>query len=231
WHEARTQSQISGYKNRELHGNETNLEAYYKFNQGTVGGNNTAISSVVDAINSPAQDASLNNFTLIGLISNFVTGGYLLYSPTSVSITNVVLESVFVDELLSSLDDNELEVLLSSYGKNRADDSSSSDRDERIDELAELLDQDQDGRVAIFKWSTLEELGTVGFYIDRKDADGSRWMRVNNDLLPGLIDAPLGGEYLYADPGALPGVDYLYKLTEQEVWGSTREYGPYQLNY
>ncbi|OOZ47463.1 LamG domain-containing protein [Solemya velum gill symbiont] len=35
WHEARTQSQISGYKNRELHGNETNLEAYYKFNQGT----------------------------------------------------------------------------------------------------------------------------------------------------------------------------------------------------
>ncbi len=50
-------------------------------------------------------------------------------------------------------------------------------------------------------------------------------------MLPGLIDAPLGGEYLYADPGALPGVDYLYKLIEQEAWGSQREYGPYQLRY
>ncbi|WP_078452981.1 LamG domain-containing protein [Solemya velum gill symbiont] len=231
WHEARTQSQISGYKNRELHGNETNLEAYYKSNQGTAGANNTAISSVVDAINSPAQNASLNNFTLNGHVSNFVPGGYLLYSPTSVSIISVVLESVSVDELLSSLDGKELELLLSSYDQSRADNSSGSDRSKLIDELTELLDPDSDGKVAIFKWSTLEELGTVGFYIDRKDADGSRWMRINSDLLPGLIDAPLGGECLYADPGALPGVDYLYKLAEQEVWGSQREYGPYPLGY
>jgi hypothetical protein len=48
-------------------------------------------------------------------------------------------------------------------------------------------------------------------------------------MLPGLVMAPMGGEYMLADPGALPGTEYLYRLIEQEATGSIREHGPYQV--
>ena len=55
-------------------GNEVGLAAYYQFNQGTVGGNNSSISSVTEAINGlngawPIATA----FDLSGSTSNFVT--------------------------------------------------------------------------------------------------------------------------------------------------------------
>lgn len=48
------------------------LELYYKFNQGTAGGNNTAIASLIDE--KAHQDGTFNGLALIGNTSNFVAG-------------------------------------------------------------------------------------------------------------------------------------------------------------
>jgi len=62
WSTARTQAQLQANRNRELTGNETGLEAYYKFNEGTgqsindrTGNNNTFLgSSTVSDTNDPS---------------------------------------------------------------------------------------------------------------------------------------------------------------------------------
>jgi hypothetical protein len=64
--------------------------------------------------------------------------------------------------------------------------------------------------------------------VERRE-DGGSWSRINGDLLPGLIDAPLGGEYQLADPSAQPGGAYQYRLIEQEATGNTRNYGPFDV--
>ena len=70
WNVVRTQSEIQGAMNSELVGNETGLVAYYKFNQGTAGGNNTGLTALTDAT-SFGNNGTFNNFALTGNSSNF----------------------------------------------------------------------------------------------------------------------------------------------------------------
>ena len=95
-----------------------------------------------------------------------------------------------------------------------------------LEALAGYLDPDGDGSVAVLRWETLEERGTIGFYVDREDDDGN-WVRINDKMLPGMITAPMGAEYMLLDPDAVTGHVYQYRLTEQEATGQTRSYGPY----
>jgi hypothetical protein len=101
-------------------------------------------------------------------------------------------------------------------------------REAQVDALRRYLDPDGDGSVAVMRWDTLEERGTIGFYVERRSGGGD-WQQVNAQLLPGLITAPMGGEYQLADPGAQSGVPYEYRLIELEARGTTREYGPFRL--
>lgn len=73
WNVARTQNQIQTNMNNELMGNETGLIAYYTFNQGIAGGNNTAITTVIDKT-ANALNGTLTSFSLSGSTSNFVKG-------------------------------------------------------------------------------------------------------------------------------------------------------------
>lgn len=73
WNVARSQSQIQNNMNVELNGNEAGLVAYYTFNQGTAGSNNSAITTVTDKTANPSN-GTLMNFTKNGMSSNFVTG-------------------------------------------------------------------------------------------------------------------------------------------------------------
>ena len=79
----------------------------------------------------------------------------------------------------------------------------------------------------VLRWETLEERGTVGFYAERWQ--GGDWVKINAEMLPGLIAAPMGAQYWLADPGARPGDGYQYRLIEVEARGTTREYGPFDL--
>ncbi|WP_078456257.1 LamG domain-containing protein [Solemya velum gill symbiont] len=225
WSKAKTLAEIRAEDDIELAGNETDLVAYYNFNQGVAGGNNTSITKVTGQ--TASVDATIYNFTLNGSSSNFVAE---TARPTTVAVIGSVdIRSVPVDQLLTGLDTGSLAALINSIG----DDTSSDevDRPASPDVLRRLLDADGDGQVAVIHWTTLEEQGTVGFFVDRRESGSEGWIRINRKLLPGLVDAPLGGEYFYADPGAVPGISYYYRLSEQEAWGSTREYGPYQMRY
>jgi hypothetical protein len=68
WNVARSQAEIQAAMNKELVGTESN-----NFNQGTIGGTNTGVTTLTDkTIN--GKNATLNNFALTGTTSNWVEG-------------------------------------------------------------------------------------------------------------------------------------------------------------
>ena len=157
----------------------------------------------------------------------------LLIRPTAATIGKVGLEAVEVAAFLDGLgaggmDTAALLDLLAAWDPGAAAALSGADRAAILAALEQYLDPDGDGRVAVLGWDTLEERGTIGFYVERRDGAGA-WTRVGKDLLPGLVTAPLGGEYRLADPAARSGGVYRYRLIEQEARGGTRTHGPYTL--
>jgi hypothetical protein len=92
-----------------------------------------------------------------------------------------------------------------------------------------------DGGMAI-EWRTASEAGTIGFDLYRRAANaanaaanaaGTRWVKVNRDLLFGLLTAPQGGTYRFVDAGASPREEQIYVLVEIEVSGRRRNHGPF----
>ena len=80
-------------------------------------------------------------------------------------------------------------------------------------------------------WETASETGTAGFRVERFDAASGEYVPVNQEPLPslGVTGKPGGGDYSLRDDGAAAGGTYLYRLIEEEVWGSQRIYGPYKV--
>lgn len=72
WNVARTQMEIQRDRNTELC-SATGLVAYYRFNQGTAGGNNAGLTSLPDQ-SGGGNNGTLQNFSLSGAASNWVTG-------------------------------------------------------------------------------------------------------------------------------------------------------------
>lgn len=71
WNKALTQTEIQNIMANELTGTESNLQMYYKFNQGVPGGDNTSITKLDCEIGTGERDGDLMNFALIGETSNF----------------------------------------------------------------------------------------------------------------------------------------------------------------
>ncbi len=77
WDYARSASEILSNYNHELNGNETGLVAYYNFNQGVAGGNNTGETTLYDG-GPYGLHGTLSNFALSGPTSNWVASGAVL---------------------------------------------------------------------------------------------------------------------------------------------------------
>lgn len=73
WNVGRTQPQIQSFMNSEISPGTAGLTAYYKMNQGTINGNNTAITTVTDQLAVPTH-GTLTNFAKNGSTSNFTSG-------------------------------------------------------------------------------------------------------------------------------------------------------------
>ena len=156
------------------------------------------------------------------------------FTPTAVTIGKVELTVVESSDFLTGLNaeqmtETELLALLASWDADLAQALANADRKSILDALIDYLDPDRDGQIAVLAWDTLEERGTIGFYVERREGENGIWEQVNNEMLPGLITAPMGGEYQLADPAARSGQTYDYQLIEQEARGTRRTYGPYQL--
>jgi len=86
WNVARSESDIQTAMYDEITGTETGLVAYYNFNQGIAGGNNSSITTVTDRTSSGLNGA-LNNFAKTGSTSNFVES-YAMVVPIPAAATN-----------------------------------------------------------------------------------------------------------------------------------------------
>jgi hypothetical protein len=72
WSTARTQCDIVANMNRSFTGPQTNLVAYYDFNQGVPGGNNAGLTTLNDG-SGGGFNGTLTNFALTGTTSNWIT--------------------------------------------------------------------------------------------------------------------------------------------------------------
>jgi hypothetical protein len=177
-------------------------------------------------LGNPVGSAGADTF---GEVEDYVI---FIGDPTAVTIGDVDIEAASVDDFLDGLSvdkmsDEELLKLLDASDPGLAA-SSDGSRESILSALRRYLDPDGDGRVAILRWDTLEERGTVGFYVTRTNLN-SEVLLINDTLLPGMVFAPLGAEYILADPTAEDGQVYQYRFIELETSGNTREYGPFEL--
>ncbi len=72
WNTARTQTQIQDNRNTTIDPSTAGLIAYYRFDQGTAGGNNAGVTTL-DDLTPNNNDGTLNNFALNGSTSNWVS--------------------------------------------------------------------------------------------------------------------------------------------------------------
>lgn len=88
WNTARTGADILSTMNCALNGTEAGLIAYYNFNQGAQGGNNTGLTSLNDLVGNCPQNGTLVNFALTGTASNWVSPGGTTGSCTA-QVSNI----------------------------------------------------------------------------------------------------------------------------------------------
>lgn len=80
WNTARTATDLIENRSCELSGNESGLVTYYQFNQGIGFANNTTVKTVTDKT-SFGNHGILNNFTLTGSNSNWLSKSLVNVSP------------------------------------------------------------------------------------------------------------------------------------------------------
>jgi hypothetical protein len=62
------------------------------------------------------------------------------------------------------------------------------------------------GGSAMVEWETASEVGTLGFYVERRDSARGKFVRLNDEMIPGLgLSAPQGGRYRFEDSGVAAG--------------------------
>ncbi|QNL20434.1 T9SS type A sorting domain-containing protein [Hyphobacterium sp. CCMP332] len=79
WNVARTPQEIQSDTLMELCSSTPNLMAYYQFNQGMAGGNNSGINTLIDE--NGLNNGTLTGFTLNGSISNWISGKTMNPAP------------------------------------------------------------------------------------------------------------------------------------------------------
>lgn len=89
WNVARTGAQILANYNCALNGTEAGLLAYYNFNQGAQGGNNSGLTRLNDLVGNCPQNGTLVNFALTGTVSNWVSPGATLSGSCTVQVSNI----------------------------------------------------------------------------------------------------------------------------------------------
>ena len=93
WNTVRTASEISNnMNNNSLSPSTTGLVAYYHFDQGTAGGDNTGVTTLTDAT-ANSYNGTLNNFALTGTLSNWIGENNAALPVELVSFNAINLEN------------------------------------------------------------------------------------------------------------------------------------------
>ncbi len=89
WNVERTGAEILANKNCELNGTEPGLIAYYNFNQGAAGADNTGLTTLNDLHGNCPLNGTLVNFALNGSTSNWIAPGGTLPGSCTAQVSNI----------------------------------------------------------------------------------------------------------------------------------------------
>jgi len=103
WSAALTQAEICACQNCPLSGNESGLQAYWTFNEGSAGGNNTALTQVTDFSPNGNNGNISASFTLTGNTSNFITSTAPITYPALHDLTLEIRDYPYRSNLLTSI--------------------------------------------------------------------------------------------------------------------------------
>lgn len=108
WTRPLSQCEIQNNRNGELPSGQTDLLAYYQFNQGTADGNNAGMTSLTDSSGNN-YNGTLTNFVLNGATSNWISPGGVTngtvspaFSSLSVATTQSLCSSATVADLTAT---------------------------------------------------------------------------------------------------------------------------------
>lgn len=85
----------------------------------------------------------------------------------------------------------------------------------------------RDGGETTVEWQTASEVAVDGFEVYRVDPATDEMVRVTEQLVPGLQEAPQGGLYRVPDDGAPAAGELTYVVVEYESGGGVRAHGPF----
>ncbi|MFI0490798.1 LamG-like jellyroll fold domain-containing protein [Flavobacterium sp.] len=108
WNRALSQTEIQNTMGCELQAGQTGLLAYYQFNQGVDNADNTANTTLTDSSGNN-NAGTLNNFTLTGPTSNWVTAGAVTTTPVptrDLSINGTLCDGATIGTLISKFNNN-----------------------------------------------------------------------------------------------------------------------------
>ncbi len=88
WNGVRSACEIGQLMNSTLVGDETNLMAYYNFNNGTAGGSNAASTNLADHTGN-GHSGSLTGFALTGSTSNWVASGAIINNVGNIEYNSI----------------------------------------------------------------------------------------------------------------------------------------------
>ncbi|KGO78650.1 hypothetical protein Q763_17395 [Flavobacterium beibuense F44-8] len=100
WNVARTQTEIQANMDAAFCGPQDNLQAYFQFNEGTAGADNTGVTTVYDSTDNE-YEGTFNGLALTGTTSNFVAGDTelaMVVIDNTVTLESGVLTATEVSE-------------------------------------------------------------------------------------------------------------------------------------
>ncbi len=75
-------------------------------------------------------------------------------------------------------------------------------------------------------WETASELSNLGFNLYRSTLREGPYVRVTDQVIPGLGSSPVGAKYFFRDSGLENGITYFYELEDIETTGTATRHGP-----
>ena len=90
--------------------------------------------------------------------------------------------------------------------------------------LASFSARTDNGRVTV-EWTTKSEIDNLGFNLYRS-VNGGAEVKLNPDLIPGLISSVSGEQYTYSDASAPAGTPVCYTLEDIDLKGTRTSHGP-----
>jgi hypothetical protein len=119
WNVARTATEIQANMNVEFCSPNPNLKLYLKLNEGTAGANNAGITSAADNSGN-GNNGILNNFSLIGTTSNWISGSGISSANSTSSVQQTACDqfSLTANSTVYTTSGTYIEVITNTSGCN-----------------------------------------------------------------------------------------------------------------